>query len=120
MIVSSRVEFEPPAPDGRALATEYHTDKSGEVFVRSYLWDDSIKADQVLADRALQIDEQILAEHQEQVELVAAQKAVATVLDTAVKDGKLSEDQIEKAGVDKPSDVLAKPDPVFVADTVEP
>lgn len=106
-IIASSVALELADPSGRAWATETHIDDSGQAHVSSYLWDKSIDANAVLASRAVEIEAEQSQDEQTQAEQKLAAKQVATVLDAAIKDGKLTEDDVKKAGYEKPADVLA-------------
>jgi hypothetical protein len=104
-IVSSThtVDAHPQRGGGRYVV-ERHTDDVGRVFtVGPWLAPDKFDVAARVVARALEIDAQFERDALDKQEREAADAKVVAVLDTAVKAGALTEEEIKRAGYTAPS-----------------
>lgn len=106
-IVSSTHTVGHAQRDGRRYVVELHTDDAGVVHRVEYLAAEKADYADIMAARAVQIDASIVEAAMQKQEREASYAKVVAVLDTAVKAGALTKEEIEKAGYVLPPEKVA-------------
>ena len=106
-IVSSSHVVGLPQIDGRCYVIERHEMDDGEELLIEYGPVEAIDYDATMRARAIDIDQARADQALREKEREAAEVAVATVLDAAIKAGTINEQDVAKAGHERPAGVLA-------------
>lgn len=100
-IVSSVFVVAPPQVDGRCYVTEKHQRDDDSILEIEYGPVDKIDYQTVANERATQINQDEIEAVQHELEQQQAQEKLDAVFDQAIKDGKISPEEIKKAvGID--------------------